>query len=492
MGLVYPLNPSSDCNVAQQNLSTLLCAKNSGEDVTSLVARNAFQDYQNASLGFGHQVKKFTVSVAAYGAAIGLPVGAVVGATYWFVKDYISKPSQALYDLGAAFYNNRPAFSANIPIIGRFAPYTTPAFCLGTLAGIALVDRAFKERYNMTPIKSVAKWSVNMMSSVLLYAAYKAGELATSSFAQEELEKGESRKYSHQKIIEQLKCIYDDVAQSFSDDYENAENSPKEMMKFKHTAEQLEENFPYIKSQLEALDLRSFEIDQIMGELIGVTATIKESALGLKDTGSKDDDRYNTELILTLPKWDIPALAVTNEVKSHIKIAQYNDLGAAHTFNSIVKSGASGVATTASIELAVPALFAAVTYLAGVDIEPKSAMIVGATLAIIPALQEGSSVANKMFKGFCDEREKADERKAEQIKLAHNKLLGVYDGIALHLTQRYIKAKNDPVAMDQLQADARNFLSKFTLLEGEIANVSMLENHQEITENLRQILAVLV
>lgn len=496
MGLTFPLNPSQAGNhVAQNNLSVLLCAKNTREDVTSEVVRNAFKDYQDAKMGFGHYVKKFTVSLAAYGATIGVPVAAVIGTTYWFLKDYIkaeyiTNPLLAAKDIGKLVLNNQPAIDPNNPYIGGLAPLTTPAFLFGTAAAVAVVDKAFKDKFGIAPARSVAKWSANMMSTVLLYAAYKAGELAGASYLQEENEKTDARKYAHQKIIEQLKCIYEHVADGFFKEYEKGKDNPKEMIRFKHMAEQLEENFPYIKSKLEDLDLKPFEIDLIMSKLSMTVATIKDSALEFRQGGTDDNHRFNIELLKTLSMKDMSSVAIPNDVKNHLKIAEYNQLGTMHAIKSLATASAAGLATTVVADLGATAVMTLAAQGAGLDVG-RNFQTGTAILALVPSLNEGTKVYKKVYNNFLDEKAKANLRKEEQVVIAHEKLFNIYNGIARYLTKQYNSSKHNTAAMQALGEEARNILAKLPLIEAEIARFNCMCNYHDITQNLSQILVKL-
>jgi hypothetical protein len=499
MGLTFPLNSSQAGNVAQNNLSILLCAKKTGEEVTNEAVRNAFKAYQNSKIGWGHYVKKFAVSVAAYGTAIGLPVGAVAGTTYWFfkdyVKDYLEKPFWAplkiVRDVGSAALNNQPAFDPATPIIGGLAPYTTPSFCLGTLAGIAVVDKVLNDNYGIAPARSVAKWTVNMMSTVVLYAAYKAGELAGSSYLQDEEEKTELRKYSHQKIIEQLKTIYDHVADGFFSDFEKVSESPREMICFRHMAEQLEENVPYIKSKLEELELKPFEIDQVMNKLSMAVATIKESALGFRQSGTEAGHRFNIELIKTLSKREISSIALPNDVKNHIKIANANELGVMHSIEAGISASAMGLATALAVDFAAVGALTLGLQGMGTSVSREMQQIV-AVLACVPSLYAGAKIAQKVYNNSREVLVKAKSRRDEQVAAAREKLLVVYNGMASFLTKQSTDYKHNPFALELLSEDARNVLAKLPLLEKEINKLDVMRDRYDITNNLRQILVEVI
>lgn len=493
MGLTFPLNVSqSKSQISQNNLSILLCCKNTNEEISSEAVRTAFQDYQNAELGFGHYAKKFTASVAVYGAVLGLPVTTAIGTTYWFLKDYIKNPLSLGKDLGLAILNNHPAIDPNAPIIGKLSSYTTPAFCLGTLCGITIVDRIFHERVGISPIKSVTKWSVSIMSTVLLYAAYKAGEIASASYLQEEEESNTSRKFSHQKIIDDLKCIYDHIAEGFFNEYEKVFDTPKDRVRFRNMALQLEENLPYIKSKLEELELKTFEINQILNKLSASISAIKDSALELRQTRNENDVRFNIELLTTLPTRDIPSIAISKDIKNHIKIANCNDYGVLHTIYNCAEAAAKGMIAAVVADLAISTFATVTAQWAGVSTTNLTSFHIGAaTVGALPSISLGMDIASKVMETCGEERLNAELRKEEQLQIAYEKLSDIYDGIAAYLTRELNKSHYNPFAMDMLRAKAKDILTKLPLLEAEIAKVNVMPNRLDITEKLRAILVTL-
>lgn len=482
MGLTFPLNASqAGSQVSQNNLSVLLCAKNSGEDVTTEVVRNAFQDYQKAKLGLGHYAKKWTASVAAYGAVMGLPVGAVIGTTYWIFKDYFNNPWSLIRDLAT----NRPFIDPNTPIIGGLSFYTSPAFGVATLAGLAAIDQVFQKETGISPVKSVAKWSVNMMSSVILYASYKAGEMVSSSYHQDEEESNISKKLSHQKIIDELKCIYDHVADGFYNEYEKVTDNPKEMIRFKNMALQLEENLPYIKSKLAALDLKAFEINQIMSRLCVSISTIKESALEFRQTRSDNNIQFNIDLLKTVPPRDISSIAIPNDVKNHLKIANYNNVDSVVKLNGYLEAAAKGITVAVVTDLAL-ALFA--SFGSSIFGYQGNLPAITAVVGAIPSIKLGAEEANKVLEVCREEQVKAESRKAEQVQIAHEKLRGIYNGLADYFRKKVSESHYNPFAMDILKEEAKVILAKLPLIDEEIAKVELLANLHPVTENLRRLL----
>lgn len=510
MSLIHPhqgpqLNINSDFNLSTHNLSKLLTATSANE-VTTDVAQRAFDDYKKSELGLFHHVKKFTASLAAYGLTLGVPVAAVCGATYWLLKDPVKAVMANPGSVISFAYDNQPLLEGSNVVTSAIAPYTTPLAISATLAAIGTVDFAIKKTTGFAPARSVTKWTFAMLSTALLYAAYKAGEITTTSYEQQENQKTKTRERSHRTIVEQLKITYDDVADGFIRSCNAVINDPREMAAHKAMAEQLQNRFPVIKAQLAKLALTNSEIAQIMDKLNGAIKSVKAAAFELRKS-SETNDKYNAELLSILTADEFASKAIPRSAQTNISLAKANTLGLMHTAGSFVSSALSGLTTAATVQIAIPATALAVTYFAKPDLlgdvtsciskqDYSSCQLeAGAVaLAALPAITLGASVAKNVHEGFAKERAIADSRQADHKNKAFNELQGIYDGIANHLYQQIEATKNDLQAKDKLKQDAENIVAKLPSIHAQITKTKIFEADVVfgITEQLANALSHIV
>lgn len=481
---------------SENNLSQLLVGKGKDQLITP-VAKQAFIDYKNARLGVIHQAKKYTASILAYGATIGVPVLAVGGTVYYAFKDYIHDPSK----LTTLIWNNYPIISSDNSVVGSLAPYTTPVTALSTFAGVMAVDFALKKATGFAPIQSVSKWTVGMISTALVYAAYKAGEITTSSYEQEEEEKTNTRKNLHIAILEQLKTTYDDIAEGLFARFQLSSHSPKELVELKNTVVQLQKRFPYIRSQLAKLDLKPSEIESIMDRLVSVTKKIKEQAFDLRMPVSEADNQYNAELLAVLSDKEFASNAISKDIKNDAQIVNNNSLGVMHTIKSYATAATLGLGSAAAIQTVASAILVAGSYFSfseswdHISICAKTfntssciseAAVIG--LMSIAALAEGVDVAKRVHNSFVKERAIADERKAKHEQHALNKLVGIYNGVANYLLKQR-EVATTPEAKNKLKADEENILAKVPAIKKQVAKLGVTADPSIVTKKLENMIA---
>lgn len=470
MGLEFPQtyqkNNFQAChkNTSQTNLQRLLGAR-AANDVTTQIAQEAFQDYKNAQLGFFHQFKKYTASVLAYGATLGVPVAAAVGTSYWLLKNMTS---------------SEPFFGTGNPLFDAIAPYTNPKFILGSIAAITAVDFVAEKTLNFAPARAVGKWTIQMMSTAILYAAYKAGELTTSSYEQEEREKELTRKHAHQTIIKKLTETYDNIADGFTAHCYEVINSPSDLIELKKTAVALEERFSFFRKSLAQLELKPFEVSQILDRLFGAIHHVKDMALEFRVSQSKEDVVYNTELLKVLTLQEVASKAIPKTTQLNLEIAKVNTLGIGHTLKSYVCSGISGLATTAFVATVIPATLSLGTYfisketfghIATCSTSPNiSCGIEGSVLGLSTLLGgvQGTSSAQRILNNFRKERILADAKKVNYQDLAYTQLLTIYTDIADNLKAQWDSVKHNASKKTILAAEFRGLQEKLPMVKAAI------------------------
>ena len=478
------------------NLQTLLAAKNI-KDVTTPLTLQLFEDYKKAKIGFGHQFKKYTASLVAYSATIGLPVAGVVGTTYWLFKDFVKDPTL----MANLIWKNEQMIEGGNFFTDSIAPYSTPALALTTLGGALAVDFAAKKALGVAPIRSVSRWTIGMISTALLYAAYKAGEITTSSYQQVEVEKTETRKKTHQQMIKQLTNKYNNIADEFTHCYDTARNSPKKLLEIKNTADELQALVPFFKSQLATLDLKASEIGHIMDKLLTATKNIKEKGLSLRTSGNQDDSRFNFELLSCLAQEEFVSKAVSKQAISHLEIAKANTLGTMHSLKSIAYAGAAGIAAATVVEVAIPALLVAGAYVGSYFSFPSAFDHVSqcsternfshcgleagvVALSILPAIAQGVDLAKKIHTSFSKERIVADKKRVDHIGSAYKELLRTYAGVADDLNSRFAVAKKNPKKMEELKINATSIQEKLPIIKNDISKLGVFDHPSEITKQL--------
>lgn len=506
MSLNFPLHTGSSAsyqigqNISEDNLNKLLKAR-CKEDLTTPVAYQAFKEYQKAQTGIGHHIRKYAASVTVYGTMIGAPVAGVIGGAYWLLKDYIAQPTTLISDLADAAIdaaiNNTPMIGAGNPILGAVAEYTTPRSALAVIVSIGAVDAAFYRTVGVAPVASVAKWSVLMMSSALAFAAKQAGDMVARSYDSKEDENTKTREQAQKSMISQLTKTYDDIADGFLNQVEQAKDSPAAMQEYILVAEQLKKQFPLIRSELKNLGLAPSAVNLIMSRLVTVMDTVKHVAFDLRSPKGINADKYNTELLSVISVDEFASNAVPKDVKKHVDLAHNNTLGAMHTVKSYVAAGASGIASGALVTAALTAIAGATAHYAGMDSTCYSspslvncdAQILGAGLSMLPGVVHGVNVASRVQNAYAKERKVADARKIENIDAALIKLMQTYDGIAGYLKQQYASAKNDANSMQMLVMNAESILAKIPTIKQEIADTGVIENSDVVTEELETVLA---
>ncbi|HEV8050985.1 MAG TPA: hypothetical protein VGP47_00705 [Parachlamydiaceae bacterium] len=509
MSLHLPLNtgnkPGTQIgqNISDDNLNVLLNAK-SKEDVSTNTAMQAFKEYQEAKVGIGHHIRKYTVSVAAYGTMVVVPVAAVGAGAYWLLQDFINDP----FKIFPFVYNNFnvPMIAgSSIPMIGdsiagsAASALTTPA---GTAVSLITVNAIFYKTLGIAPIASVAQWGALMISSALLFAAKQAGDIVARSYDTDEVAKNETRQKTQKTILNELKVTFDDVAKGFINEWELAKDSPKKMLELIYTAEQMQSQLPTIKNLLRKMELPLSNVDMIMTKLQTVVNTVKKSSCDLRSPDQKGAHKYNTELLSIISDKDFTSKAVSKEVKKHVDIVSKNTLGKMHTIESYFAAGVSGVVNGGLVSgffAAVPNLFlyatqpdsqcynAQTTSLSNCKIQATAG-----ALSLIPGIVSGVRTATSVQNVYIENRKVADKRRIENTDLALTKLINTYNGIAENLKQQYVNTKNNPQKRELLARDAENILAKIPMIKQEILNTGVIENANLITEELEIILAIIL
>lgn len=486
--------------VSGNNILIMLAAK-TGKEMTTSVAIQAFKDYQNAQPGIGYQVRKYAASVLAYGTMVVGPVSAVVGAAYYILKDplktYVNDPMKFTSDI----LTNKPMISPENVVLGMFSSYSQPAYLAATIGGVVAVDLACKKATGYAPVKSLAKWTVGMISSTLLYAAYKAGEMTTSSYERDELEKAEIRKRSHQTIFNEQKDTYDGMACEIFAQCDECRNSPKEMRVLQARAIELEARFPVFKKELAKLKLTPSEVDQIMDKFVAVIKSIKELAFDLRASHAIEDQDYNRELLSILSKKEFAGKAISKKAQKHIELVKSYTLGVGHTLRSVARASVSGLTRALAVEVAIPALLAAGAYFAApalfdqaatcfaardISLCQSEAMVVGA-LATIPAVVSGLGLFQKVYGNFSAERQVADGRKEDHLASANSELATIYHGVAISLEEKANACKQNPQAMSQLKTEAERISEKIPGIKAEIKATRVIDP-AHVIEYLEQVL----
>lgn len=465
MSLISP-HKSAYGNIASTNLSSVLNSTKK-EDLVTGVAEKAFEDYQKNTFGLGHHVKKFALSTACGAVVIGTPVTAVLGGTYWLLKDYIHDPSLLI--------KNPP-----IPTV-KDAAY---------VAGAVAVDTFFYKAFGVAPIKTAIGWSIGMISMGIINAANLAQNMMAGSFVQKEKAMIKTREEMHQLVVTDLKTTYDHMAEGFSQLLDSAKDSPKELLKLKGLAEEIEEKMPYVREQLAKFDIKTAESHAILNQLSSVATHAQKFAFGLRFPQNLADVRFNVELMSILSEEECAAKAVSTEVQMHIKAAKAHTLGVMHTLKSIGKASLKGSALALATGLFIPTIFAA-----GVFVSKNSSCLVTrsfeacaleskAALASIPvALIAGGFKVKQVLNRCFAERKRMDQKKVENTKDAFKKMSVIYTGMADYLMEGLRRNTNSY----QLKQDAKNILDKLPAIKEAIAN-SGLENHEEITAPLEHVL----
>jgi hypothetical protein len=505
-----PIGAGSRINdsIVEKNYHQLANAK-TVEDVATPVALKAYNAYKNAQIGVLHHVKKYATSVAAYGTAIGIPVSIVGGTTYWLFKDALNHA----YNNPADFFeyklniirNNEQLLTNNTVLIGQLidnlpavkmmAEYTTPASFLAAAAAVGLVDRAVHTSTGFTPIGSVMKWSVNMMSSILFYSAYKAGEIISSTYDQQEQAQNMTRLQSHQLIIKNLKCTYDDIANRFMRQCEEMEMNPSAMLELRSTAYQLETCFSTIATHLAKLELSDAEICQIMDRLITVTKQVKHVALDLRISNSPEDRRYNTELLSILSEDEFASKAVTTSVKRHIETAKNHTPGTLDGIKSSVSIASKTLAAGISTQIALTAFLAAGSRFSlesnctqtfeATDCSSEKPLLAASLVLSLGAMH---SIYRRFSNTAERERQHAEMKRIENTDAAFRKLITIYNGVAENLNQQFNIAKYNRSALAELKTNAARIAAKLPTIKSEIASTGIIENAAVITEDLETVL----
>ena len=463
MSLISPYT-SAYGNIAQTNLSSVLNATKKEELVTN-VAEKAFQDYQKNKFGLGHHIKKFTLSVAGGGVVLGTPVAAGIGGMYWLLKDYIKD------------YTKLTQITP-MPIKGVLS-----------IGGAIAVDACFYKTIGVAPIKTTIGWSIGMISMGIVNAANFAQNMIAGSFLQKEKAMIKTRDEMHQLIINDLKTTYDHMAEGFSQHINSAIDSPKELLKLRAMAEQIEDQLPYVQKQLEKFELRKADVNSILNKLSSVAAYAQNYALDLRVPKTEGDIRFNIELMSVLSEDEFASKAVSTEVKSHIKSAKSNKLGVLHTLKSLGKAGLKGSAVTLATGLVIPTIFAV-----GALLSKNSSCLITrsfeactlegkAALASIPVVVlAGGIKADQVLKSCFAERRKMDQRVSENNRLASEKMHSIYTGIADQLVKEFSYG-----ASFETMQNAEKILRKLPAIKNEIAK-SGIQNPESITEYLEYVL----
>lgn len=501
MGLNFPIHTGSEAayrfgqNISEDNLNKLLKAQYK-EDLATPVAIQAFKEYKNAETGYGHHIRKFASSVAVYGTMIGAPVASVIGGTYWLLKDYIAQPSTLFSDLADAAYNNTPMIGAGNPVFGAIAEYTTPRSAVAVVVSVGAVDAAFNRAVGVAPVRSVAKWSVLMISTAIAFAAKTAGDMVARSYDLKEDENTKTREQAQKAIINQLTRTYDDIADGFLNQVEQAKDSPEQMQEYILIAEQMKKQFPLIKSELKKLALAPSAVDQIMSRLVTVMDTVKHVAFDLRAPNSVNADRYNTELLSVISVDEFASNAIPKEVKKHVETAQSNTLGTMHTVKSYVDAAATGLVNGALLTAASAAIACACAQYAEIGSSCYSAPslvncemqagIVG--MMALPGIAYGADVASRVQNTYAKERKVADSRKIEHTDAAVVKLVQTYNGIASYLKQQLAAVNAGAVNRDRLEMNAESILAKIPTIKQEIEATGVIEDAEIVTLELETVL----
>lgn len=525
MGVEFPhafRKSSHEGNVSDKNLNVLVKTTKKN-DVLTTVAAEAFKEFQAAKIGVCHHVTKFCASVGAYAGAIAVPVGAVCGGTYWAFKEHIdlavTNPSQSFANFTATAWKNDPLFNETTPIVGPYAAYTTPAYVAGAMAGLAALDIALEKALHVKPIRTTIKWSAKMVSSIFLYAAYKAGEMTTRHFELKEKVKLKKQESAQQQIRHEEQGTFDALAERLMERAEEVNEHPRLMGQLKRDVMMLDARMTWIRAALKSYGVGQAEVQQLLDKLSAAIQAIKSMKFELRVPKSEADTQHNIEFLKMISDQDFAkkGLAVPTSVKEEYQRASEATLGVGQIVKgwgaALLKSTITGLGTAVILPAAAAAsayaakeygnapavwdngntCYASLTsepiispissetlndlYQRGADPEAQCSVAAGAAAAtVVAAVLFSSMMAGSVLSRYSREREEARQAQAACLEKADGDLASIYSQMANHLQNEKTKAQAQGIEgtpqLNALSKDAQALLKKIPLIKKQVGAVS--------------------
>lgn len=507
MSLVFPHHPAT---AAQSNLNKLLSyntSENRGDEhLTTEVGLEALDCLQKANLGLCHQVKKYTASIGAYTATLGVPVAAVAGGTYYLLKDYIETPSKAaelLCPLAPSLLNSTLSGGCTSPEVEGY--FSGKNLLLG-LAALGGADYVIQKGTGFTPLRSMVSWTGHMLSTALLYAAYKAGEMATHSYDRQEKEADALKVQSRKTLFEQTKAAFDVAADGLMARAEEVKDNPKEILLLKEKVARLARKMDAIRQDLASdLRLEKTEVAHVLDKLQSTIRFIEDISLSFRSAVSESDHKFNIELMSILSSGEFSGKELSLEVQNLLEEIEAHTFGFGHVVKSYVAPVAQGAAYASIVLLPTAALMYAATQYPETEVfssfaphvsqmkgcvtqlmqggaceegssQKTYAAIAGTALAAIACGGVAMSTANQHY---LQEAIDAEELIARNKGRINEKLAQLYSGMALYLDSQ-------PVT-PALKLQAERIREKIPQINQALSKIEVLDNPELLTGALKKV-----
>lgn len=499
MALNYPHIYSNNIHrdIAIKNFDHLVKPGNKKvTDFVTDVAAEAINDYQNAQLGIMHSLKKYASSLVAYGATIGVPVAGVVGTTYYLFKDFIQDPSLIPSALSQSLYTVSPEGGYSLTGAGQ---------ATGILGGAIVTDLILNKAVGVAPLRSVAKWTAGMLSSAVIYAAYKAGEIASGSYEAKEKESRRIIQDSHERIFQQVLATYsgNEHAHGIADELDrllwDVKNNPRALRDLQNSVSRLD--LTLIANMLLKAKLTPSEIRLVLDRLKTMVKAIKETPITLREGYRDDNDTYNTELLSTMTNEEYATLPLPDSVSKHIEQMKANTFGLFHKVKEMGKIGMNSVGIASGAGAIAAVIGTGASYFTYPQV--SGACQFGSELSRCWNVFNEENLAQKMgafalasgivagtaaiFRGVTKYNRTAEAAQAAAVRHAAGARVEaqkIFDGVASELRMMMKESNGDVKKNEIIIKAASNVRAKISLVEAQLAKTGIFKDTTEVFAKL--------
>lgn len=490
--LTYRLQESNVLKLAEYGRSGGMDKRN----ITTGVAYQALQDFDNAKIGIGHRLSKFGSQVGAYGLCIGLPVVGVI-----FTLKYLLENPSVVSDAAYNIANSDAAKN----LIGSGGVVETP-MALATLGTGALVTMGtgFGRKVAYDATVGTMQWTGLMMWGFFVHLANKASDMSTEYYGRIEREKARTQEYSRLTTFIQEKAVFDGMADYFEHTLDGIRNSPKEINKLLKKIAEYEEYMPIYMEGLSGMNLEPSQVREILDKTLSVINDIQSTQFSFREGAALEVvNKYNVELMSILSDEEIKRKIVTDKVKSLVSEIENSRLGLSYSVNSYVNPIFQGVYSGAKTGATISFVSIPLAYLSGgleqvnwaakcysgetwchKDENLKVYGIMGgaavvASAGAIGAVNSGAKAYRKESMRYDQIRRDSEEVLKENTRKINRTYIDMFNGMASYLK------KQKPTA--EVVEMVSNIESKLPLVIENLKTVSQIEDPEALVAPLKKV-----